>query len=180
MRFTTDTGGTFTDLIVEDDDGALHLFKSATTPDDPIRGVIDVRRHYFGTSDEYSTLILRVCRALGIDGEQATRIHYASILRDVGMTLLPEGVYKKPVRLSERDRQLVEGHPEQGAKVLRSIEFLPDVLDIILAHHEEPDGSGYPRGLEGSGIPTGAKILAVVDAYNALRSGRPCLQPARK
>ncbi|MGH2571211.1 MAG: HD domain-containing phosphohydrolase, partial [bacterium] len=139
-----------------------------------IRGVIDVRRHHhYGSSDESSTLILGVCRALGIDGEQAARIHYASILHDVGMTLLPEGVYRKPARLTERDRELVEGHPEQGAKVLRSIEFLPDVFDIILAHHEEPDGSGYPRGHKGSGIPTGAKILAVVDAYHALRSGRP-------
>jgi signal transduction histidine kinase/response regulator RpfG family c-di-GMP phosphodiesterase len=138
-----------------------------------IRGVIDVRRHYYGSDDEYSKLILGVCRALGLEGEQAARIHYASILRDVGMTLLPEGVYKKPARLTERDRELIEAHPEQGAKVLRSIEFLPDVFDIILAHHEEPDGSGYPRGLKGSGIPTGAKILAVVDAYHALRSGRP-------
>jgi signal transduction histidine kinase/putative methionine-R-sulfoxide reductase with GAF domain len=138
-----------------------------------IRGVIDVRRHYYGSGDDYSKLILGVCRALGIEGEQAARIHYASILHDVGMTLLPEGVYKKPALLTERDRQLVEEHPEQGATVLRSIEFLPDVFDIILAHHEEPDGSGYPRGLKGSGIPTGAKILAVVDAYHALRSGRP-------
>jgi len=138
-----------------------------------IRGVIDVRRHHYSNGEEYSRLVLGVCRALGIDGETATRIHYASILRDVGMTLLPEGVYKKPAGLSGRDREMVNRHPEEGAKVLRSIEFLPDVFDIILSHHEEPDGTGYPRGLKEGGIPTGAKILAVVDAYHALRKGRP-------
>ncbi|MFN8177487.1 MAG: ATP-binding protein [bacterium] len=141
--------------------------------EEAMRGVIDVRRHYYPSGYRFSNLVLRVCSELGIDPDETARIHYASILRDVGMTRLPEGVYKKPARLSDTDRKLIRGHPEEGARVLRSIEFLPDVFDIILAHHEEPDGSGYPRGLLDSGIPRGAKILAVVDAYHALRTGRP-------
>jgi signal transduction histidine kinase/putative methionine-R-sulfoxide reductase with GAF domain len=141
--------------------------------EEAMRGVIDVRRHYFPTGDDFPDLVLSVSRELGLDVEQATRIHYASILRDVGMTRLPEGSYKKPSELTERDRALIRTHPEIAARVLRSIEFLPDVFDIILAHHEQPGGSGYPRGLTDGGIPLGAKILAVVDAFDALRAGRP-------
>ncbi|MBZ0268444.1 GAF domain-containing protein, partial [bacterium] len=145
--------------------------------EDAIRGVIDVRRHYFPTGDRFSDLVLGICEQLGLDAPTSARIHYASILRDVGMTRLPEGAYKKPSPLTERDRDLIHSHPEEGARVLRSIEFLPDVFDIILAHHEEPDGSGYPRGLTDRGIPLGAKILAVADAYDALLTGRPYKEP---
>jgi HD-GYP domain-containing protein (c-di-GMP phosphodiesterase class II) len=117
--------------------------------------------------------VLDICAEMGLDAEETARIHYASILRDVGMTRLPEGTYKKPAGLTAEDRKLIRSHPEEGARVLRSIEFMPDIFDIILAHHEEADGSGYPHGLVSAGIPRGAKILAVVDAYQALRTGRP-------
>ena len=103
----------------------------------------------------------------------SARIQYAAILRDVGMTVLPEGTYKKPSALTDHDRELIRTHPEEGARMLRPIEFLPDVFDIILAHHEEPGGTGYPRGLTADVIPLGAKILAVADAYDSLRTGRP-------
>jgi HD-GYP domain-containing protein (c-di-GMP phosphodiesterase class II) len=138
-----------------------------------LRGIIDVRRHYFPSGESFSRLVVELCEELELPAEETARIHYASVLRDVGMIRLPEGVYKKPAALSREDRKLVERHPEEGAEVLRAIEFLPDVFDIILSHHEGPAGTGYPRGLRGEGIPRGARILAVLDAYHALRSGRP-------
>ena len=141
--------------------------------EEAIRGVIDVRRHYFSSSGEITELILGVCRELRIPEDDTARIHYAWILKDVGMMRLPDGVYKKPAELSHEDWELVRRHPEEGAKVLRSIEFQPEVFDMVMFHHEEPDGTGYPRGLTDAGIPLGAKVLAVVDAYHALRSGRP-------
>lgn len=141
--------------------------------EDAMRGVIDVRRHYYPRGEGFSGLVLGICEELGLNPEEAAKIHYASMLRDVGMTRLPEGAYKKPLELTAQDREMIRKHPEEGARVLRSIEFLPDVFDMILAHHEEPDGSGYPRGLTDGGIPVGAKVLAVVDAYDALCTGRP-------
>ncbi len=141
--------------------------------EEAMRGVIDARRHYYPTGRHDAKLVLDVCTELGLDPEETARIHYATILRDVGMVRLPEGVYKKPAALTTEDRRLVQAHPEEGARVLRSIEFMPDIFDIILAHHEEPDGTGYPRGLVDAGIPRGAKVLAVVDAYESLRAGRP-------
>jgi HD-GYP domain-containing protein (c-di-GMP phosphodiesterase class II) len=143
--------------------------------EEAMQGVIDVRRHYY-PSRGFSDLLLEVCHEVGLDERQTSEIHYASILRDVGMTRLPEGVYKKAAHLSEGDREQIRRHPEEGVRILQSIEFLPDVFDIILAHHEEPDGSGYPHGLKKTGIPLGARILAVVDAYHSLRTGRPYRQ----
>jgi signal transduction histidine kinase/putative methionine-R-sulfoxide reductase with GAF domain len=148
--------------------------------EEAIRGVIDVRRHYFPRGEDSSDLVLGICQELGLDQEEAVQIHYASVLHDVGMTRLPEGVYKKPADLSERDREMVHRHPEEAARVLRSLEYMPDVFDIIVAHHEEPDGSGYPKGLTAPVIPMGAKILAVVDAYHALRSERPYRDPVSR
>jgi HD-GYP domain-containing protein (c-di-GMP phosphodiesterase class II) len=89
------------------------------------------------------------------------------------MTRIPFGVTKKPAMLTPGDRALLERHPEEGARILRPIEFQQDVFDIILSHHEEPAGSGYPRGIRTEAIPRGARILAAVDAYVALRAGRP-------
>jgi signal transduction histidine kinase/putative methionine-R-sulfoxide reductase with GAF domain len=138
-----------------------------------LRSVIDVRRHYFPSRENHARLVLELCEELGLDSEETARIHYASILRDVGMLRLPEGVYRKPVRLTRSDFEAIRRHPEEGARSIRPIEFQADVFDVILSHHEEHDGSGYPRGLTGAGIPRGARILAVVDAYDALRTGRP-------
>ncbi|HET9887863.1 MAG TPA: HD domain-containing phosphohydrolase [bacterium] len=136
-----------------------------------LRAVIDVRRHYDG--GELGSLVLAVCERLKISPEETARIHYAAMVRDVGMTRIPFGVTKKPAMLTARDRALLERHPEEGARMLRPIEFQQDVFDIVLAHHEEPAGSGYPRGIRRDAIPLGARILAVVDAYAAMRAGRP-------
>ena len=145
--------------------------------EEAIRGVIDARRHYFPSGADFSRLVVAVCREMGVDPDETAHIRYASILRDVGMTRIPDGVYKKPAKLSAEDRAVIRSHPEEGAKVLRPIEFRPDVFDIILSHHEEPAGTGYPRGLTGGHIPRGARILGVLDAYHSLRSGRPWRKP---
>ena len=99
------------------------------------------------------------------------------------MTRLPEGVYKKPAALTELDRELIRRHPEDGARMLRSIEFLPDVFDIILAHHEEPDGTGYPRGLDrgdpARGPRSSACWMRTTRCAPVVRTGRRSGRPWR-
>jgi HD-GYP domain-containing protein (c-di-GMP phosphodiesterase class II) len=141
--------------------------------EEAIQGVIDARRHYYPSREGHTRLVVEVCEEMGVDPDETTRIHYASFLRDVGMVRLPEGVYRKPGRLTLQDRERIRRHPEEGARSIRPIELESGVFDMILAHHEELDGTGYPRGLAGPGIPRGARILAVIDAYDALRTGRP-------
>jgi hypothetical protein len=144
--------------------------------EDAIHGVIAARRHYYPSRDPHASLLQAVCEELGLAPDETTRLRYTAMLRDVGMTRLSEGTYRKPGRLTRADLEAIRRHPEEGAKAIRPIEFQSDVFDVILAHHEEPDGTGYPRGLTGSVIPRGARILAVVDAYEALRAGRPYKQ----
>ncbi len=136
-----------------------------------IRGVLDARRHLGG--EDTSALVLALCRLLNVDAAEAVRIRYAALVRDVGMTRIPFGVTRKPATLASRERSMIERHPEEGARILRPIELDPAIFDLVLAHHEGPAGAGYPRGASGDAIPLGAKILAVVDAYEALRAGRP-------
>ncbi len=136
-----------------------------------IRGVLDARRH-LGSADR-GHLVVALCERLGVSSDEAARIRYAALVRDVGMTRVPFGVTKKPAPLGPRERAVIERHPEEGARLLRPIELDPGVFDLVLAHHEEPAGSGYPRRVHGEAIPLGAKILAVVDAYEALCAGRP-------
>jgi HD-GYP domain-containing protein (c-di-GMP phosphodiesterase class II) len=74
--------------------------------------------------------------------------------------------------LSSEEREAVQRHPELGAELLRPLETVGEVRDIVLTHHEWWDGSGYPLGLAGEGIPIGGRILAVVDAYESMTVGR--------
>jgi len=93
------------------------------------------------------------------------------------MLTLGEDVLGSPRRWTEAEHQQVEAHPQAGVQILKPIEFASKVNHLILSHHEHVDGSGYPRGLRGEEIPLGARILAVLDAYDAMTAGRPYREP---
>jgi HD-GYP domain-containing protein (c-di-GMP phosphodiesterase class II) len=76
-------------------------------------------------------------------------------------------------RFGEKELELLRKHPEEGSDIVKPIEFMGQVYELILCHHEKVDGTGYPRELRGYQIPLGARILAVVDAYESMRLGRP-------
>src|SRR5262249_22622183 len=81
-------------------------------------------------------------------------------------------------RWTQSEHRRVESHPQAGVQLLRPIEFTSVVNAIVLSHHEHFDGTGYPRGLRGEEIPLGARILAVLDAYDAMTVGRPYREPS--
>jgi putative two-component system response regulator len=85
---------------------------------------------------------------------------------------VPDGVLLKPGPLTPAERQAVNRHPAVGADLVRGLRTLDDVRPLIRHHHERWDGSGYPDGLSGEAIPLGARIMAVVDVYDALRTAR--------
>jgi HD-GYP domain-containing protein (c-di-GMP phosphodiesterase class II) len=117
----------------------------------------------------YSSL---VARQFGLSAEHADRIRIAAALHDIGKIGLPHRVLAKAAPLSAAEWGLVHTHPAIGAQLLRSA-GLEDVAGWVLAHHERPDGLGYPEGLFGSEIPLEARILTVTDAYDAMTSRRP-------
>jgi signal transduction histidine kinase/HD-GYP domain-containing protein (c-di-GMP phosphodiesterase class II) len=112
-------------------------------------------------------------RRLGLSEEDLEVLGYVARVHDVGMLALGSDLLESARRLSSEERDAVTRHPQEGIRVLRPIEFASKVNEIILAHHEHWDGHGYPRGLAGDEIPLGARILAVVDAFESMTIGRP-------
>jgi len=117
---------------------------------------------------------LRVARALKVNDDlELQAIRAASLLHDVGKIAVPEHILNKPGRLSPSEFQIMKKHAPVGADILSVIGFPYPVAPIVRHHHENWDGSGYPDGLVGEAIPLGARILAVVDCFDALTSDRP-------
>jgi putative nucleotidyltransferase with HDIG domain len=120
---------------------------------------------------------LGLARALGVtDQDTLQAIQAASLLHDTGKLAVPEHILNKPGRLTPAEFETMKTHVDVGADILSSIDFPYPVVPIVRAHHENWDGSGYPRRLRGDDIPIGARILSVVDCFDALTSDRPYRQ----
>jgi signal transduction histidine kinase/response regulator RpfG family c-di-GMP phosphodiesterase len=114
-----------------------------------------------------------VARELKLSESEAGVISFAASIHDVGMRKIGEHVVEKGGVLDAEERAAIERHPEVGAELLRPLERVGVVRDVVLSHHEWWDGTGYPRGLKGKQIPIGGRILAVVDAFESMTVGRP-------
>ena len=117
---------------------------------------------------------VRLARALGVDDEgEIQALKAASLLHDVGKLAIPEHILNKPGRLTPAELEIMKRHATIGAEILSVIDFPYALAPIVRHHHENWDGTGYPDGLAADRIPIGARILAVVDCFDALTSDRP-------
>ena len=117
---------------------------------------------------------LGLARALGITDElELKAIEAAALLHDTGKLAVPEHILNKPGKLTEAEFEKMKRHVDVGADILSLVQFPYPVVPIVQCHHEAWDGSGYPRGVAGEDIPIGARILSVVDCFDALTSDRP-------
>jgi putative nucleotidyltransferase with HDIG domain len=115
-----------------------------------------------------------LAQALGVSDELMIKaIEAAALLHDTGKLAVPEHILNKPGKLTESEFEKMKLHVDVGADILSLVEFPYPVVPIVRCHHENWDGTGYPRGLKGEDIPIGARILSVVDCYDALTSDRP-------
>ena len=115
-----------------------------------------------------------LARALGVDDDaEVQAIKAASLLHDIGKLAIPEHILNKPGRLTPAEYEIMKRHAPIGADILQVIDFPYPVAPIVRHHHENWDGTGYPDGLAGEDIPIGARIIAVVDCFDALTSDRP-------
>ena len=115
-----------------------------------------------------------LAKALGVTDEQTIKaINAAALLHDTGKLAVPEHILNKPGKLTPLEFEQMKLHVDVGADILSAIDFPYPVVPIVRAHHENWNGTGYPRGLQGEEIPIGARILSVVDCYDALTSDRP-------
>ena len=108
---------------------------------------------------------------LEMDEDRVQRLRLAGILHDIGKIAVPDSILNKPGPLTDDEWVQMRRHPELGARILSSRE-LDDVRRWILAHHERPDGAGYPKGLKAEEIPLEASIVAVADAFEAMTADR--------
>jgi putative nucleotidyltransferase with HDIG domain len=115
-----------------------------------------------------------LARAVGVRDELMIKaIEAAALLHDTGKLAVPEHILNKPGKLTSSEFDQMKRHVDVGADILSAIDFPYPVVPIVRCHHESWDGSGYPRGVRGDDIPIGARILSVVDCYDALTSDRP-------
>jgi response regulator RpfG family c-di-GMP phosphodiesterase len=115
---------------------------------------------------------LQLADALGLDRRLRRRLSLAAKLHDIGKVGVPEAILNKPGRLDGAEYRLVQQHPVIGERILGRIIRSADVLSAVRGHHERYDGQGYPDGLKGEHIPPLARLIAVVDCYDALTSSR--------
>jgi diguanylate cyclase (GGDEF)-like protein/putative nucleotidyltransferase with HDIG domain len=118
------------------------------------------------------TYAVEVARELSLAEEQIEALRAAALLHDIGKLAVPEQIINKPGKLTPEEFEKMKVHPLVGAEILDRVAFPYPVAPIVRAHHERWDGSGYPEGLAGEGIPIGARILAAVDCLDALASHR--------
>ena len=118
-------------------------------------------------------LALRLADACGLSESRKSVLATLALVHDIGKIAVPDKVLLKPGRLSAKERRLMQRHVEIGQRIARATPELAPVADHILHHHERWDGAGYPAGLKGPEIPLPCRILAVVDAYDAMTNPRP-------
>jgi PAS domain S-box-containing protein len=111
--------------------------------------------------------------ALGVSEEEIVHIRRGALLHDIGKMGIPDAILNKPGPLTDDEWVVMRRHPDLARDLLSAIAYLKPALDIPYCHHEKYDGTGYPRGLKGDQIPLAARIFAVVDVWDALRSDRP-------
>ncbi len=116
---------------------------------------------------------LSMAAELRLSEEDTQALHYATLLKDTAKIGIPDKILNKPTKLTGEEYRLIREHPIHGAKIVQSFENLKPVVPIILYSREKYDGSGYPKGLKGEKIPIGARILAVINAFEAIITGRP-------
>lgn len=129
-----------------------------------------------GHTQRVTEMTLNLARAYGLPEEQLLDIRRGALLHDIGKMGVPDNILLKPGALTEEEWVRMKSHPEHAYNLLKPITFLARALDIPYCHHEKWDGTGYPRGLKGEEIPLAARLFAVVDVWDALRSDRPYRQ----
>ena len=149
---------------LENTQDVLVALASAVDAKDPLT------EHHCGRVADQALVLARLA---GLDTDQVEAVGYGAVLHDVGKIGIAEAVLRKPGKLTDEERAEMQRHPIVGAEILSPLRLGQIVGPIVRGHHERWDGAGYPDGLRGGEIPIGARLVAVVDAYDAMTHDRP-------
>ena len=126
-----------------------------------------------GHSRRVTAYTIALAQAMGVDANNLRTIARGAFLHDIGKIATPDSILLKPGRLTAEEMAIMKQHCERGYEMVRKIPFLREAAEIVYAHQERFDGTGYPRGLRGEEIPLGARIFAIADSLDAMTSDRP-------
>ena len=139
-----------------------------------LAAVIDARDIYlYGHSVQASKYAGQVARKLGLTDQQVRVTELGALLHDLGKIGVSEAILNKPARLTDEEYEEIKHHCDIGYQLLSNLPHFEEVAEIVWSHHEDYDGTGYPRGISGEDIPIGARIVSVVEATEAMVSDRP-------
>lgn len=139
---------------------------------------LDLRDHATeGHSQRVAEMTVRLARLFGMSEAELIQVRWGALLHDIGKMGVPDAILRNPETLTEAEWLIMKHHPVLAYELLAPIHYLRTAIDIPYAHHERWDGSGYPRGLKGEQIPLAARIFAVIDVWDALRSERSYRTP---
>jgi PAS domain S-box-containing protein len=135
---------------------------------------LDLRdRETEGHTQRVTEITIKLAQAFGLSQAELTQVRWGTLLHDIGKMGVPDAILLKPGPLTDEEWIVMRKHPTFAYEMLSPVQYLSSALDIPYCHHEKWDGTGYPRGLKGEQIPLTARIFAVVDVWDALRSDRP-------
>lgn len=150
------------------------LARSMESTIEAIAATVEMRDAYTaGHQRRVAELAVAIAQEMRLPEDEVHGIHLAAAIHDVGKISIPADILAKPARLTDIETQLVRTHAQTGYEILKGIEFPWPIAQLVYQHHERFDGSGYPRGLKGSDILLGARIIAVADTVEAMSSHRP-------
>ena len=136
--------------------------------------VINAKDKYtYGHSERTMQLAARFAEKVMMSTESTTELIYSSLLHDIGKIEIARDILNKPAKLNSSEWEILKSHPQWGADIIRPLKSFQGIVEIVLYHHENYDGSGYPKGIQGLEIPYGARVLRIIDSFDAITTNRP-------
>jgi putative nucleotidyltransferase with HDIG domain len=150
------------------------LEESALEAVESLNATVDAKDPYTaGHSQRVQRIAVALGEELGLDRDRLDVLRFAGLFHDIGKLGVPDAILTKPDRLTELEYEIVKRHPEDGARIVGRLHRLHATVPAVLHHHERWDGTGYPHGLHGDGIPLEAAIVGLADAVDAMTTDRP-------
>lgn len=161
-------------FVIQNADLFSNLQKAYIDTLSALTGAIDAKDSYTrGHSERVTELSIKLAEECNVPSSEIENIKLGGLLHDIGKIGIPEAVLNKPGRLNDEEFNIIKSHPDLGLHILGKVEFLEHIVPIIRHHHERYDGKGYPGGLKGENIPLLARIVSVVDTFDAMTTNRP-------
>jgi putative nucleotidyltransferase with HDIG domain len=175
QRYAADLRETF----MQERTRSVQLHRSYMLTVRALASAVEARDAYTGRhAERVAAYGLALAEVYGLRLADEPQIEFGFLLHDVGKVAVPDAILFKPGPLTDAERLVMQQHPVTGWEIVRDIEFLGAARDVIRSHHERWDGSGYPDGLTGTGIPVSARVFAVADTLDALTTRRPYREPS--